>query len=245
LLTDWLPETEPQTWVRHEARRQLDLAASVGCRPSSERLSLAVPPRAKVEIESLLESCGIDRDASWAAIHPGASAPSRRYPAEHFVRVADGLAEAGLEVVFTGAASEAPLVAGIRSAMRHSSHSFVGRLDLGQLAALLARAAIVIANNTGPAHVAAAVGVPVVDLYALTNPQHAPWQTPHRVLFSDVPCKYCYKSVCPAGHHDCLRRVAPETVLEAAWELLAASRAARESEGALETAIVGVEACSP
>jgi ADP-heptose:LPS heptosyltransferase len=67
---------------------------------------------------------------------------------------------------------------------------------------------------------AAALGTPVVDLYALTNPQHTPWETPHRVLFHDVPCKYCYKSVCPEGHHDCLRRVPPEAVVRAARELL-------------------------
>ena len=50
---------------------------------------------------------------------------------------------------------------------------------------------------------AAAIGTPLVDLYALTNPQHTPWGVPHRVLSHDVPCKYCYKSVCPEQHHDC------------------------------------------
>jgi ADP-heptose:LPS heptosyltransferase len=64
------------------------------------------------------------------------------------------------------------------------------------------------------------VGTPVVDLYALTNPQHTPWQVASRVLFHDVPCRNCYKSVCPEGHHDCLKRVAPEMVASAAVELL-------------------------
>jgi ADP-heptose:LPS heptosyltransferase len=54
----------------------------------------------------------------------------------------------------------------------------VGGLDLGELAALIALAPVLIANNSGPAHVAAAVGTPVVDLYALTNPQHTPWGVP-------------------------------------------------------------------
>ena len=76
-------------------------------------------------------------------------------------------------------------------------------------------------NNTGPVHIAAALGTPVVDLYALTNPQHTPWKVRCRVLFHDVPCRYCHKSVCPSGHHDCLRRVSPETVAEAACQLLA------------------------
>jgi hypothetical protein len=69
-------------------------------------------------------------------------------------------------------------------------------------------------------HIAAALGTPVVDLYALTNPQHTPWQVPHRTLFEDVPCRYCYKSTCPQGHHRCLRGVSPPVVLAAAQALL-------------------------
>jgi ADP-heptose:LPS heptosyltransferase len=68
--------------------------------------------------------------------------------------------------------------------------------------------------------VAAAVGTPVVELYALTNPQHTPWQVRSRVLFQDVPCRFCFKSICPAGHHECLAGVAPERVVEAVLELL-------------------------
>jgi ADP-heptose:LPS heptosyltransferase len=104
--------------------------------------------------------------------------------------------------------------------MAAPSFSLAGRLRLEELAALLDLAPLLIANNTGPVHVAAAVGTPVVDLYALTNPQHTPWAVPSRVLFHDVPCKYCYKSVCPEGHHHCLRLVPPNAVVRAAGELL-------------------------
>src|SRR5581483_416306 len=97
-----------------------------------------------------------------------------------------------------------------------------GELTLGELAALLAAAPLLIANNTGPVHLAAAVGCPVVDLYALTNPQHTPWRVPHRVLSHDVPCRWCYKSTCPEGHHSCLRSVEAAAVVGAALELLAA-----------------------
>src|SRR5256885_16700168 len=100
------------------------------------------------------------------------------------------------------------------------SCSVAGSLDLAELAALLARSDLLVANNTGPVHVAAAVGTPVVDLYALTNPQHTPWGVPRRVLNHDVPCRWCYKSVCPEGHHDCLRLVSPHAIVQAALELL-------------------------
>lgn len=86
---------------------------------------------------------------------------------------------------------------------------------------MIALAPLLIVNNTGPAHIAAALGTPVVDLYALTNPQHRPWQVASRVLSHDVPCKYCYQSVCPWGHHACLAQVPPEAVYVAACELLA------------------------
>jgi ADP-heptose:LPS heptosyltransferase len=97
---------------------------------------------------------------------------------------------------------------------------FAGVLDLPHLAALLAVAPVFIGNNSGPAHLAAAVGTPVVDLYALTNLQHAPWGVPSRVLAHDVPCKGCRKSICPLGHHACLRGVPPVSVVAAALALL-------------------------
>jgi ADP-heptose:LPS heptosyltransferase len=86
----------------------------------------------------------------------------------------------------------------------------------------VAEAPLLVSNNTGPAHIAAATGTPVVDIYALTNPQHTPWRVESRVLSHDVPCKYCYKSVCPLGHNDCLRLVTPASVAHAAGELLSA-----------------------
>jgi ADP-heptose:LPS heptosyltransferase len=112
------------------------------------------------------------------------------------------------------------LTESIRISAGVRSHSLVGQLDFAGFAALLARTRLLISNNTGAVHVAAALGTPVVDLYALTNPQHTPWRVPHRVLFQDVPCKYCYKSICPQGHHNCLRLLRPEAVIQATQALL-------------------------
>ena len=212
LLTDWVVETEPGTAVRHEVRRQLDLAAAVGCRTGNERLSFAVPFSAREAVR------GLGLHSPLVVVHPGASAASRRYPPESYAQALDML---GCEVVFTGDAAEVDLVESLRARLSVPSRSLAGRLTLGELGALIEAADLLICNNTGPAHIAAAVGTPVVDLYALTNPQHTPWQVESRVLFHDVPCRNCYKSVCPAGHHDCLRRVPPERVAEAARELLA------------------------
>jgi len=217
LLTDWVREREPAELIRHEVRRQLDLAAAVGCRTSNEKLSFQVPHESRARVRRWVE--GLRRPL--VMVHPGASAASRRYPPESFARAVDLLVErTGCTALFTGDAGEAALVSGVRSMMSQPSRSLVGQLDLGELGALVAEADLVVSNNTGPAHIAAALGTPVVDLYALTNPQHTPWQVESRVLYHDVPCRNCYKSVCPAGHHDCLRRVEPERVADAARELL-------------------------
>jgi lipopolysaccharide heptosyltransferase II len=220
LLTDWVSEPEPDRLLRHEVRRQLDLVASIGCRTDDERLSLQVPPAAAVSVRRLLRGLGLG-NRGWVVIHPGGTAPSRRYPAAGFADVAVRLAAAtGCTLVFTGTHAEAALIDDVRRPLRTPSHSLAGRLELDQLAALIARAPLLISNNTGPVHIAAATGTPVVDLYALTNPQHTPWGVAHRVLSYDVPCKNCYKSVCPEGHHHCLTRVEPQDVVTAALALL-------------------------
>ena len=220
LLTDWLPEREPEHGIRHEVRRQLDLVAAVGCRAPDERMVVSVSPSARSHPAQLLADAGLDAARPWAVVHPGASAPSRRYPAEHFAQAVRQLvAEHGWQVVFTGGPDEVELVESIRASAHVPTHSLAGRLSLEELAGLLGRAPLLISNNTGPVHLAAGVGTPVVDLYALTNPQHTPWQVSHRVLYHDVPCRYCYKSICPEGHHDCLRLVSPDSVVDATLEL--------------------------
>jgi lipopolysaccharide heptosyltransferase II len=220
LLSDWVRETEPQEQVRHEVRRQLDLVATVGAKTEDERLSLRVPSASTARVINRLQSMGIDPHGTWIVIHAGATAASRRYPAEHWREVATKLTAAlHCPLVFTGGDDEASLIDGIREGLP-GTHSLAGRLDLGQLAALIALAPVLVSNNTGPAHIAAAVGTPVVDLYALTNPQHTPWQVPSRILFRDVPCRYCYKSICPEGHNLCLTGVPPSETVQATIELL-------------------------
>jgi lipopolysaccharide heptosyltransferase II len=220
LLTDWIADPEPGGAVRHEVRRQLDLVGAIGCSIGDERLALDVPPAAERRVAALCDDLGLEAGGPWVAVHPGGSAPSRRYPAEQFGEVVRGLTTAGVDVVFTGGAGEERLVTAVQDAAGVPTRSLVGQLDIAELAAFLARAPVLVSNNTGPVHIAAAVGTAVVDLYALTNPQHTPWSVVHRVLFHEVPCRYCYKSICPEGHHDCLRRVAPASVVSATLELL-------------------------
>ncbi len=222
LLTHHIRDPEPEL-TRHEVQRQLDLVASVGYETPDTTLQLTVPREAHLRIANLLAGLDLKPDQSWIVVHPGASAPSRRYPPELFGEVVRSLIAQGINPLFTGTVPERPLVDDLRSQLGTLSHSFVGQLDLPELSALLAAAPLLLSNNTGPVHIAAALGTPVVDLYALTNLQHTPWQVPHRVLYHDVPCRICYKSVCPEGHHNCLRLLKPQDVVEAVLELLPVS----------------------
>lgn len=222
LLTHWVPESEPAL-VRHEVERQLALVASVGFTTSDARLRFRLRDDDVESIHVRLAEAGIDTRRPFIVVHPGASAPSRRYPPERFGAAVKLIGQRlPLPVVFTGDADEAQLV---DIARRHSGSevrtaSLVGALSLGELAAVIGKSALLICNNSGPAHIAAALRIPVVDLYALTNPQHTPWRTASRVLNQDVPCRNCFKSTCPEGHHACLRGVAAPQVALAALELL-------------------------
>jgi lipopolysaccharide heptosyltransferase II len=232
LLSDWVPETDlVLADARHEVRRQLDLVGHVGWSTTDERLHFRLRAPDVARIDAWLDGQWPDDDERpLVVVHVGASAPSRRWPAERFGQAADVLAyEQGARIVFTGSAEEAALVATARAGMQQPSHSLAGRLSLGQLGALIARADLLLGNNSGPAHLAAALGTPVVDVYALTNPQHTPWQVPARVLSRDVDCRGCLKSRCPEGHHRCIADVAAAEAVAAALALLGRPDAASDS----------------
>jgi lipopolysaccharide heptosyltransferase II len=222
LLSDWVPDGERvHTGMRHEVMRQLALVAHVGWGVADDHLRLALTAPQRERMRRRLHAAGVPAQRSYFVVHPGASAASRRYPAARFGIAADAIAARGHCLpIFTGDAAERALIAEARCAMTQPSITLAGQLDVAELAALIDEARLLLANNSGPAHIAAAVGTPLVVLYALTNPQHTPWRAHARVLNHDVPCRHCLKSICPHGHHDCLARVEPGEVAEAALELL-------------------------
>jgi lipopolysaccharide heptosyltransferase II len=227
LLSHWQRETDViGNGMRHEVRRQLDLVATVGATASNESLSFDLRPCDHEGFRAAAADIGLDPTCDWVLIHPGASAASRRYPPESFACVVQRLHQHGLHVVFGGSPNERDLVETIRAQALVPTHSLAGRLTLGEYAAAISAAPLLLSCNSAPAHIAAAVGTPVVVPYALTNPQHTPWQVAHRALWFDVPCRNCLQSRCPHPHHACLRQLTPERVAAAALDLLADSRPA-------------------
>ncbi|KFC76151.1 glycosyltransferase family 9 protein [Massilia sp. LC238] len=236
LLTHWVPERERERATRHEVQRQLDLVADVGCATSDTALSFAVAAADASRINTMLEEAAVDPTAPYLVLHAGASAASRRYPVRHWLVLIGMLRrQFSHKLILTGDGSDVEALRPLTEGWRSPAHSLIGKLGLGELGALIRGASLLITGNTGPAHIAAAVGTPLVDLYALTNPQHTPWRVAHRLLFHDVSCRNCLRSSCPQSHHACLDLLAPRTVLEAAVELLAAApnRPARTDDAAL------------
>ncbi|SOD79357.1 lipopolysaccharide heptosyltransferase II [Spirosoma fluviale] len=188
LMTDWVPDPEILVATRHEVIRQLELVREIGCHTTNRSLSLTRSIADQQRVRQQLTTAGLDLQRPWLVLHPGVSEEKRRYPAEQFVQALLPLMQdSGYQVVLTGSKSEQSLTSQIQHQLTGRAVDLAGQLSLGELAALLAEAPLLIANNTGPVHMAAALGTPVVVLYAKTNPQHTPWQVPSRVLYFDVP----------------------------------------------------------
>ncbi|MEO3809376.1 glycosyltransferase family 9 protein [Sphaerisporangium sp. B11E5] len=159
----------------------------------------------------------------YVVVHPGTSAPARAWPAGHHARAVRELVLGGLRVVVTGDPDEQALTAQVAGAY---GADLGGVTTLHELAAVLAGAAAVVVANTGPAHLAAAVGTPVVSLFAPVVPaaRWAPYRVPVALLGDqDAPCRGTRARVCPVPGHPCLSSVTSEQVVATVRELVATS----------------------
>lgn len=243
LMHDWVPDTEPLYGARHEVQRQLDLVESLGANVDRPRMSLQVPSGQTDQVKQVLERAGVNMDAPWLLLHPGASEARRRYPARDFATAAQAVRERlDMQVVVTGSADEVVLANSIAHEAGEGVIPIAGQLDMDGFIALVSMAPLLISNNTGPVHIAAALQTPVVVLYALTNPQHAPWQVPHRVLPFDVPVDARSRNVLvqyagerffqgPAGS------ITADHIVTASHELLEENQGARFTPASLVTTV--------
>jgi ADP-heptose:LPS heptosyltransferase len=219
LLTTRHKHTEQ---MMHEVERGLDLVGAIGIPPTDNRLVLNVPDEAASRAARLLAELRDRTGQLVVAVHPGCTMPARTYPWEMYAEVGDLLVERlDARVVLTGTGDERELTEHVAGRMRHDARNLAGELSFPEFSGLIQAADLTITNNTGPMHVSAAVGTPVVALFALTNPpeQWGPWMVPHRQLYHDVPCRICYSRICPY-QHECLRLVTPEIVLNEVAGLL-------------------------
>jgi len=229
--------------MMHEVERGLDLVGAIGMGTDDHRLRLVIPNDARDEALAALAMRHVDRSRPLIVVHPGCSMPARTYAWERFALVAQHLVEQdAATIILTGVEQERALTERVRQQVagmaRESVFSLAGELSFPGLCAMIETADLTITNNTGPMHVSAAAGTPVVALFALTNPpeQWGPWQVPHRLLNYDVPCRICYSRVCPFDH-ECLSLVTPAEVVAAARELLSGRTAESIAPRLAESAI--------
>lgn len=187
LIDCWVPDNEPFGYVVHEVERQLRLVEATGAHTDETRMMLAVPNEARRTAMAKLARRGIVPGARWLVLHAGVSEDKRRYPAADYVKACQALIGQGYRVVLTGSSSEQRYVEAIAVQLGEDAINLAGELSIAELIAVIAAAPVLVSNNTGPVHIAAAMGTPVVVVYAMTNPQHTPWQVAHGVLYFDVP----------------------------------------------------------
>ncbi|HEY3001030.1 MAG TPA: glycosyltransferase family 9 protein [Kribbellaceae bacterium] len=195
----------------HEVERALSLAAACGYRlPGRDDGRLAV--RSPLPAVSLPET-------PFVVVHPGASVPARAPEPDHARAIVRALRAAGWHVVVTGSATERDLTAAVAA---DGAEDRGGRTSYRELAAVLRAADCVVAGNTGPAHLAAAVGTPVVSLFAPVVPaaRWAPWGVPAVVLGDQqAACRDTRARECPLPGHPCLSGVTPDEVVNAVTKL--------------------------
>ena len=207
----------------------LELGAHLGCDVSDRRMELAVGDSDAARAEALLSEAGVEPGRPVVLVNPGASfGPSKLYPPERFAAVADALVDRRkAQIIINAAPSERAYADAVEAAMAHRPAANLARVDntLGLLKAVVARSDLLITNDTGARHLAAALGASVVTIFGSTDPG---WTEigydRERIVRVDVPCGPCQRKRCPLPvgpeHHQCMLGIAPEMVAAAAEELL-------------------------
>jgi heptosyltransferase-2 len=211
----------PASRSEHQLRDYDALLQSRGIEPDFEAPRLPVTVRGLDRAASSLEAAGVDRDEPLALLAPGAAFGwTKRWPPERYGALGDLLIARGVVCAVVIGPGEEALGAAVAAAARARLPVLGANLDPVELAALFSCARVVVANDSGPAHLASAVGVPVVTFFGPTDPgRTAPTGSPARILDRYVFCSPCFLKECPYGH-ECMKEITVEDAFGAVEELL-------------------------
>ncbi|TSH91609.1 glycosyltransferase family 9 protein [Verticiella sediminum] len=200
-----------------EVLRYTALMEHLGIAVADTGLHIPLEPEDTAECDALLETCGLTPSRT-VLLHPGARLASRRWAPARFAAVGRRLARAGYQLAITGSPDEALITGELKHRLGVPAHDLTGRTSLGGLAALVQRCALVVCNDTGMSHVAAAMRTPSVVIASGSDVHRwAPLDRQrHRVLWHDLPCRPCAHAACPYPGHPCASAVDPGTVAHAA-----------------------------
>ena len=203
--------------ARHQVHFYLDLVAGLGLKAGPPALRLTVTEEEKSRARRHLEQTDADPGRPLLILSPGAGyGPAKRWPASRFAALASLFQERkDAAVVITGSASDSAIAAEISSPLNKSPFVLTGKTTLPELKGLISLARLFISNDSGPMHLANALGVPVVGIFGPTDPAvTGPFEQPAAVVKKDVPCWPCSYRKCPYDHR-CMTRIDPEEVYRA------------------------------
>lgn len=215
LLTHGVPAGEGERRLHHTAY-YLKMLKELGIAGGEGRLILTCTPG---EVEEARRTLG---PGSWVAVNPGAAYGSaKRWIPSRFAEVADRLVhEFGVKVVLTGGPGEAEIGRDIEAAMAAPSLNLIGRTSVRQLMAVLSCCRLAVTNDSGPMHVAAAFGVPIVAVFGPTDhTTTSPLSDSCRIVRKETDCAPCLLRQCPTDHR-CMEAITAQDVLRQARELL-------------------------
>lgn len=188
LLTDWIPDKEPYSYIQHQVERDLNLVRSIGAETNNTQLSVCFNKCSFKTAAQKLNSVRFNANENYIIVHAGVSEKKREYPEKLWIETIKLIQEnTGVQILLTGSKDECLLVQQIQQQTNSSVFSAAGVLSIEEFIAVIAKAHLVLSVNTAIVHIAAAVNTPVIVLYALTNPQHTPWKTKNVVLPFSVP----------------------------------------------------------
>ena len=218
----WLFLKEPSVRVnydQHAIDRYLQVATHLGCKWDRWDNRIPVSETHRHTLDQLLEGHGV-KGGNLVAINPVAKWKTKLWEPELFAALADRiLAEFSCRIVFTGSQDDRPIIEKILSMMKNRPLNFAGRTGLKELACLYGRCRVLVTTDTGPMHMAAAMGCSVVALFGPTSPlRTGPYGSGHRVMTSGAVCSPCFKKTC--DQWSCMRDITVDSVFEAVRELL-------------------------
>ncbi len=219
-----LTHLAPFTGIKHRVEYHLDLAKSIEC-PVDDKIEwgITLMPEEERAAADILEERGIK--SPFIVAHPGTRLPLKRWPPEKCAALYDMIIDrTGMQLAVLGSKDESELVGAIIGMMKNKPVNLAGALGIRQLAAVLARAAILVCNDSAPMHIATAMNTPIVAIFGPSKPEEtAPYSANSRVVKANVPCRWtCDEQTCRNQEHNrCMQDISPDDVFQAFQELLA------------------------
>lgn len=204
----------------HVVERYLDVVRYLGCEVEKPLFNVTVSDIDKRQAEQILQSAGLKSGVPYIVMALGANWPNKIWPAEYFALLADRIYDQGIVPVVTGGPGDTPLLERLLKHTAIPPVDMVGKTSLKHLTAIIRDAQAFIGGDTGPMHLAAALGVPTVALMGPTDPvRNGPYGEGHKVIIANRSCIGCWQRKCPKKV-DCLAAISVDEVFAALTQII-------------------------